>query len=126
MTPRAAMAAGALLMAVAVALGAFGAHALKARLAPDLLTVWQTGVTYHALHAIALLVVGMLMLQIGGGSGALRWAAWLFAAGIVLFSGSLYLLALGAPRALGLATPFGGVSFIAAWVTLAIGVLTRT
>ena len=112
-------------MAVAVALGAFGAHALKARLAPDLLVVWQTGVTYHALHALALLVVGMLMLQIGG-SGALRWAAWLFAAGIVLFSGSLYLLALGAPRALGFVTPFGGVSFIAGWVTLAIGVLTRT
>jgi uncharacterized membrane protein YgdD (TMEM256/DUF423 family) len=125
MTPRAAMAAGALLMAVAVALGAFGAHALKARLAPDLLVVWQTGVTYHALHALALLVVGMLMVQIGG-SGTLRFAAWLFAAGIVLFSGFLYLLALGAPRAFGLVTPFGGVSFIAAWVTLAIGVLTRT
>src|SRR5512142_1689428 len=124
MTPRAAMAAGALLMAVAVALGAFGAHALKARLAPDMLAVWQTGVTYHALHALALLVVGMLMLQIGG-SGALQWVAWLFVAGVVLFSGSLYLLALGAPRALGLVTPFGGVSFIAAWVTLAIAVLMR-
>jgi uncharacterized membrane protein YgdD (TMEM256/DUF423 family) len=124
MTPRAAVAAGALLMAVAVALGAFGAHALKARLAPDMLAVWQTGVTYHALHALALLVVGMLMLQIGG-SGALQWVAWLFVAGVVLFSGSLYLLALGAPRALGLVTPFGGVSFIAAWVTLAIAVLMR-
>ncbi|MGE5170887.1 MAG: DUF423 domain-containing protein [Rudaea sp.] len=124
MTPRTALAAAALLMALAVALGAFGAHALKARLTPDMLAVWQTGVTYHALHALALLVAGVLMLQIGG-SAALNWAAYLFLAGIALFSGSLYLLALGAPRAFGLVTPFGGVSFIAAWVALAVGVLTR-
>jgi uncharacterized membrane protein YgdD (TMEM256/DUF423 family) len=125
MSPRAAIAVGALLMAAAVALGAFGAHALKARLTPDLLAVWQTGVTYHALHALALLVVGLLMLQIGA-SATLAWATWLFLAGIVLFSGSLYLLALGAPRAFGFVTPFGGVSFIAAWVMLAVGVLPRT
>ena len=122
MTPRLAIATGALLMAAAVALGAFGAHALKARVAPDMLAVWQTGVTYHAWHALALLLLGVLMLHMPVGA-PLRYAAWLFIAGIALFAGSLYLLALGAPSSIGLATPVGGAAFIAGWVTLAIGVL---
>jgi uncharacterized membrane protein YgdD (TMEM256/DUF423 family) len=120
MTPRLAVVTGALLMAVAVALGAFGAHALKARVAPEMLAVWQTGVTYHAWHALALLVLGVLMLHVPG-SAALRAASWLFIAGIVLFAGSLYLLTLGAPKVVGAITPLGGVAFIAAWIAVAAG-----
>ena len=110
MTPRLALAIAALLMAAAVALGAFGAHALKARVQPDMLGIWQTAVGYHAWHALGLLVVGMLMLHLRDGA-LLRVAAWLFIAGIVLFSGSLYLLALGAPASIGVATPAGGLCF---------------
>jgi uncharacterized membrane protein YgdD (TMEM256/DUF423 family) len=122
MTPRLAIVTASLLMAVAVALGAFGAHALKARIPPDMLSVWQTAVTYHAWHALALLLTGVLMQNMPG-SVSLRYAAWLFIAGIVLFAGSLYLLALGGPKAFGVMTPLGGVAFIAGWVTLAIGAL---
>jgi uncharacterized membrane protein YgdD (TMEM256/DUF423 family) len=122
MTPRLAIVTASLLMAVAVALGAFGAHALKARIPPDMLSVWQTAVTYHAWHALALLLTGVLMQNMPG-SVSLRYAAWLFIAGVVLFAGSLYLLALGGPKAFGVITPLGGVAFIAGWVTLAIGAL---
>jgi uncharacterized membrane protein YgdD (TMEM256/DUF423 family) len=122
MTARLALGLGALGMALAVAFGAFGAHALKARLAPDMLDVWRTGVTYHAWHALALLAVGLLMLQIPG-SAALRGAAWLFVAGIVLFAGSLYALALGAPKGMGAITPFGGLAFIAGWLAIVAAVV---
>ena len=123
MNARLALVAGSLFMALAVALGAFGAHALKARLAPDMLAVWHTGVTYHAWHALALILLGLLMLH-ASDSAALRYAAWLFVAGIVLFGGSLYLLALGAPRAFGAITPFGGLAFIAGWILFAAGAWT--
>jgi uncharacterized membrane protein YgdD (TMEM256/DUF423 family) len=122
MTPRLAIVTAALLMAAAVALGAFGAHALKARVAPDMLAVWQTGVMYHAWHGMALLLLGVLMLH-APDSAALRYAAWLFIAGVALFAGSLYLLALGAPSSIGIATPLGGLAFIAGWITLAVGAL---
>jgi uncharacterized membrane protein YgdD (TMEM256/DUF423 family) len=120
LTARLALVLGALAMALAVALGAFGAHALKARLVPDALDVWRTGVTYHAWHALALVGIGLLMLHVPG-SGALRGAAWLFVAGIVLFAGSLYALALGAPKGVGAITPFGGLAFIAGWILFALG-----
>ena len=112
MTSRLAVSAGAALMAVAVALGAFGAHALKARLPPELLALWQTAVEYHVWHALGLLATGLLMLKLPT-ARALRHVVWMFGGGILLFSGSLYGLALGAPRALGLVTPFGGIAFIA-------------
>ena len=121
MTHRLALCTAALLMAAAVALGAFGAHALKARAGPDALAIWQTAVDYHAWHALGLLAVGTLMLH-SRRSDALRYAAWLFIAGILLFSGSLYAMALGAPRAFALATPVGGTAFIAGWIALALGV----
>ncbi len=108
-------------MFVAVALGAFGAHALKARLAPDMAAVWQTAVQYHAWHALALLAVGILMAQDPTRAG-LAWAAWLFAAGIVLFSGSLYALALTGVRGLGAITPLGGLAWLAGWAALASAV----
>ena len=118
MTPRLAIAGAALLMAAAVVLGAFGAHALKARFTPDALALWQTAVNYHAWHALGLLGLGVLITQFPNTRG-FKAAAWLVVVGIALFSGSLYALALGAPRAVGILTPFGGVSFIAGWLLLA-------
>jgi uncharacterized membrane protein YgdD (TMEM256/DUF423 family) len=122
MTPRTALALAALMMFIAVAAGAFGAHALKSRIAPDLLSVWQTAVQWHAVHALALFVVGLLMMHWPERAG-LAIAGWLMVAGVALFSGSLYALALTGARALGIITPFGGVAFLAAWVVLAWAVL---
>lgn len=112
-----ALAAGALLAGLAVALGAFGAHGLDGRVPPDRLATFETGVRYHMYHALALLAVGLLMRQRGG--GVLRAAAWAFAAGILIFSGSLYVLVLTDTPLMGAVTPFGGVGFIAGWVLLA-------
>jgi uncharacterized membrane protein YgdD (TMEM256/DUF423 family) len=103
---------------VAVGVGAFGAHALKARLAPDLMAIYQTAVQYHFWHALGLLAVGVLLLQ-KPESGALAAAAWLFVIGLLLFSGSLYALALTGIRGLGAVTPIGGIAFLAAWAALA-------
>lgn len=113
---------GALAAALGVALGAFGAHALKARLAPDMLAVWQTAVQYHLWHALGLIAIGALAQHLPG-SGPLRLAGWLLLAGIVLFSGSLYVLALSGVRWLGAVAPFGGACFIVAWLALAYAVL---
>jgi uncharacterized membrane protein YgdD (TMEM256/DUF423 family) len=99
-------------------LGAFGAHGLKARLSADMLAVWHMAVQYHAWHALGLLAVGFLE-----PSTASRAAGALLAAGIALFSGSLYALALGAPKPLGMLTPFGGLAFILGWVAFAWAVI---
>ena len=115
---------GALLGGSGVVLGAFGAHALKSRLAETALQTWQTAVSYQLTHALALLVVGVwlrLMLQAGAGPArSLDFAGAAFAIGILLFSGSLYVLALGGPRWLGPVTPVGGLAFIAGWLALLI------
>jgi len=116
------LAAGGLSGAVAVAAGAFGAHALRGRLAPDLLAVYQTGAQYQALHALALLACGLMVTRAPGLLAAA--AGWLFLAGTLLFSGSLYALALSGVRALGAVTPFGGVAFIAGWLALFAAALT--
>lgn len=108
---------GALSAALAVATGAFGAHALKARLAPDLLAIWDTGSRYHLAHALGLLAVAWAATRFPGAASS--WAGWLLVAGTVLFSGSLYALALTGVRALGAITPLGGVAFIAGWLCLA-------
>lgn len=111
--------AGALLMLLAVILGAFGAHALRAQLTPARLASFQTGVSYHQLHAIGLVLVGIVA-QV---TARTRWvgrAAALFGAGIVLFAGSIYAMTLGAPRGLGMIAPVGGVSFMLGWVCLAM------
>jgi uncharacterized membrane protein YgdD (TMEM256/DUF423 family) len=112
---------GAISAAISVAAGAFGAHALKARLAPELLAVFETGARYQMYHALGLLAVGLAFAR--SPSGAAAWAGWLFLAGTLLFSGSLYALALTGVRALGAVTPFGGVAFIAGWIALAIAAL---
>ena len=120
MTSRVALMLGSALMFCAVAAGAFGAHLLRGYLAPEMLAIWQTGVQYQAWHALALLAVG-LYLHGHAQSRPVAWAGRLFAAGILLFSGSLYLLALTGLRVLGAVTPLGGIAFLAGWLLLAFG-----
>jgi uncharacterized membrane protein YgdD (TMEM256/DUF423 family) len=116
------LAAGGFAALAAVALGAFGAHALKARLSAEMLAVWRTGVEYHFYHALGLLAVGLVAAQLPD-SMLLKWSGWLMLAGIVLFSGTLYALALSGERWLGAITPVGGAAFLAAWGLFVIAVL---
>lgn len=109
---------GAIAMALGVMLGAFGAHGLKNRLTPDLLAIYHTGVEYHLYHALGLLLVGVLVNQFPQVSG-LQLGGWLLLAGILIFSGSLYVLAISGVRWLGAITPIGGTAFIAGWVWIA-------
>jgi uncharacterized membrane protein YgdD (TMEM256/DUF423 family) len=106
---------------LAVAAGAFGAHALRRRLDENLLAVFETGIRYQMYHALALLAVAWAMDRWGGGLVAA--SGWLFVAGTVVFSGSLYLLALTGQRMFGAVTPIGGVAFLGGWLVLLIGVL---
>lgn len=107
---------------IAVTLGAFGAHSLKGRLSADMLAIFETGVQYHFYHALGLLAVGVIAAHLPE-SGFLRWSGWLMFIGIIIFSGSLYVLAITGIKWLGAITPIGGTAFIAAWVMLAIAVL---
>ncbi|MGK7369285.1 MAG: DUF423 domain-containing protein [Candidatus Halalkalibacterium sp. M3_1C_030] len=107
---------------IAVMLGAFGAHALKNRLSAEMLEIFQTGVQYHFYHALGLLAVGIIAYHLPD-STLLRWSGWLMLAGIIIFSGSLYLLSTSGITWLGAITPIGGTSFIAAWILLTIAVL---
>jgi uncharacterized membrane protein YgdD (TMEM256/DUF423 family) len=110
---------GAVLMALAVGMGAFGAHALKGRLDEYSLSVYEKAVFYNFVHALGILLIALLARSgLVGAAGGNR-AAWLLAIGILLFSGSLYALALSGTRLLGAITPFGGVAFIAGWILLA-------
>jgi len=106
--------AGALLGFLGVLCGAFGAHALEGRLSPDLHAVWETAARYQLTHAVVLVFAGWI--------GA-RVAGWLFLAGIVLFSGSLYVLALTSVRSWGAVTPLGGLCLLAGWLALAVAIL---
>lgn len=119
MPPRYTLTVASLLMAAAVALGALGAHALSARLDAGHLAIWHTAVTYHAWHALALLAIGVLQRTARARRGV-ALGATLLVVGIVLFSGSLYLLALGAARGWAYFTPAGGVAFLAGWLVLAV------
>jgi uncharacterized membrane protein YgdD (TMEM256/DUF423 family) len=116
-------AAGCISACLAVALGAFAAHALKARLAADMLGVFEVGVRYQMYHAFALLALGLALTR--WPRRALVTSGWLFVAGTVLFSGSLYALSLSGPSWLGIVTPLGGVAFLAGWLCLAWAVWTR-
>jgi uncharacterized membrane protein YgdD (TMEM256/DUF423 family) len=118
MTARLALALGGIFMFAAVALGAFGAHALRGHLDPQMTAVWQSATEYHAWHAIALLGIGSLLLHFPRSRG-FRLAAWLFVAGNVLFAGSLYVVALTGMRGLGVITPLGGTAFLAGWAVFA-------
>jgi uncharacterized membrane protein YgdD (TMEM256/DUF423 family) len=103
---------------LAVILGAFGAHGLKERVTPEQLAWWHTGVNYHVWHALGLFGIGLLLLN-QPALNAARSAGWLLQIGIVIFSGSLYAMTLGAPRWFGAITPIGGLAFIAGWAVLA-------
>lgn len=107
---------------IAVMLGAFGAHALKSRLSAEMLEIFQTGVQYHFYHALGLLAVGIIAYHLPD-SGLLKWSGWLMLAGIIIFSGSLYVLSTSGITWLGAITPIGGTAFIAAWILLTIAVL---
>lgn len=117
-----ALLAGAVYGLLGVMLGAFGAHALSARLTQDMQTVWHTAVEYQFYHALALLGVGIL-LRGTATSGWLNAAALCFCAGVLVFSGSLYILALSGVRWWGAITPFGGLLLVAGWATLLGGLL---
>jgi len=111
---RALVAAGAINAAIAVAAGAFAAHALRGKLEPRALEVFETGARYHMYHALAMVLCGLL---------AATRPGWVFQAGIALFSGSLYALALTDVKVLGAITPLGGVAFLAGWIWLAVNAL---
>lgn len=110
---------GALCAFTGVAFGAFGAHGLKAILSPEMLTVYQTGVTYQMWHALGLILVALLQ-QTSPTAKLLIWASYLMFIGILLFSGSLYALAILDIKALGMITPFGGGCFLIAWLLVAV------
>lgn len=112
---------GALAGFLGVALGAFGAHALKARLSADDLAIFETAVRYHLVHAVALIALAALAQRIPAGAASV--AGWAFSAGILIFSGSLYLLVLTGPRWLGAVTPLGGTALLVGWAALAWGLL---
>ena len=117
--------AGALSAGAAVALGAFGAHGLRGVISPEMLAVYESGVRYQMYHSLALVAAGVTGLSVTACDRRLLVAAsWAFGAGIVLFSGSLYALALSGLRSLGAVTPAGGLAFIAAWAMFA-GALIR-
>lgn len=107
---------------LAVMLGAFGAHGLKSRLSAEMMEIFHTAVQYHFIHALGLLAVGLVAYHLPE-SGWIRWSGWLMLTGIVIFSGSLYLLSISGVRWLGAITPIGGLAFIAGWLLLTIGVL---
>ena len=113
------IAAGAILMVIGVMLGAFGAHVLQAQLTPKQLASFQTGVTYHVYHALALVLLGIVA-HVTTPTRWLSGAAVLMLFGIACFSGSIYAMTFGAPRWLGMVAPVGGVSFMLGWVAFAI------
>jgi uncharacterized membrane protein YgdD (TMEM256/DUF423 family) len=117
------IAIGAVLMLLGVILGAFGAHLLASRLEPKQLASYQTGVLYHLLHALALVLLGAIG-QAGGESRWLRGSAVAMSVGIACFSGAIYLITAGAPRTLGMVAPVGGLSFMIGWVLLAVHALS--
>lgn len=116
--------AGAVLMALSVLLGAFGAHALKTRLSPEMLAVYKTAVEYQFYHALGLLLIGLIGSRVE--SKWLNWSGVLLIAGIFLFSGSLYALSISGIKVLGAITPIGGLAFVAGWICLSIGILKNT
>ena len=113
---------GALLAAFAVAMGAFGAHGLKAQLSVELMAVYKTAADYHMYHALGLILTGLLV-KLFPNSTMFVWGGVLMFVGILLFSGSLYILSISGVRWLGAITPFGGMAFILAWIFLAAGLV---
>lgn len=120
-----ALVLGASLALIAIVLGAFGAHALKDKFPePKYAAIWETAVQYHMYHALGLIIVGILGYDtLLGVSTILQWASYLMVAGIVFFSGSLYILAVTGVKKLGAITPIGGLLFIAAWACIIVAII---
>lgn len=114
------MTLGSINMAIAICLGAFGAHGLKTKVSKTMLENWNTGTLYHLIHAVALLCIGLLISRIGNQGSWIHIAGWLIIVGIILFSGSLYTMVLTNMKSLGAITPIGGLSFIIAWILVTI------
>jgi uncharacterized membrane protein YgdD (TMEM256/DUF423 family) len=114
------LATAGVLIAVATVLGAFGTHALKPKLDAAAFSAFESAVQYHFYHALGLSGIALAIRD--GDNALLRWSVRLILAGIALFAGSLYLITFGAPRAMGIVTPFGGLSLMVAWVLFAIGI----
>lgn len=110
---------GALMALLGVAIGAFGAHGLKPFLSEQMLAAFETGVRYHLIHALGMLSAGLSLVYVP--LRQFRWAGWAFFLGIVLFSGSLYVMSISGVRGLGIVTPLGGLCFIVGWGLLAQG-----
>ncbi|WP_340007902.1 DUF423 domain-containing protein [Paenibacillus sp. FSL K6-0276] len=119
------MAWGALLAMLAVGVGAFGAHLLKPVISEEYMKVYETGVQYHLVHALGVILIALAVGQ-WGESARLRWAGRLLIAGTILFSGSLYVLSISGIKVLGAITPIGGVCFIAGWLCLALEAFSRS
>ena len=115
---------GAVLGFLGVAFGAFGAHGLRSRLSPDMLAVFETGVRYQMYHVFALLIVSAAIGHLGH-ARLLAMAGWFFFAGILIFSGSLYLLVFSGARVWGAVTPLGGLLLLAGWMMLALSAFRR-
>ncbi|MGM1022702.1 MAG: DUF423 domain-containing protein [Bacillota bacterium] len=113
---------GCIMMVLAVALGAFGAHALKKRLSADMMSIFQTGIQYHIAHGLGLVLLGAVAGNLVH-SSLIVTAGWVMLAGILLFSGSLYALSLSGVKKLGAITPIGGVAFLASWVLVIVAVV---
>jgi uncharacterized membrane protein YgdD (TMEM256/DUF423 family) len=113
-----------ILLALAVAIGAFGAHGLKAHLSTEMIQIYKTGVEYHFYHALGLVLIGIFSITFP--SGLLNWSALLLVAGIILFSGSLYILSVTGIKWIGAITPLGGISFIAGWLLFFLAVWKKT
>lgn len=114
---------GSINMFLAVALGAFGAHMLKTKISADMLAVYQTGVQYHMIHAVGLIAIGLAANHLTQNQSLVNASGWAIVIGIILFSGSLYVMSLSGIKVLGAITPFGGVAFLAGWVMLAIAAM---
>lgn len=113
---------GSVMMFLAVALGAFGAHALKKKLNADMMKVYETGIQYHIAHGLGMLLVGTLGASLTHSNLAVT-AGWLLFVGIILFSGSLYALSFTGIRKLGAITPLGGLAFLAGWIVLLVAII---
>jgi uncharacterized membrane protein YgdD (TMEM256/DUF423 family) len=113
---------GAINAFLAVALGAFGAHGLEGRVEQKYLEIWKTGVTYQMFHATGLLIVGVLLGRLPA-NALLSWSGWMMLIGIILFSGSLYVMTLTKISILGAITPLGGLSFLAAWILIIVAAI---
>ena len=116
---------GSINAATAVTMGAFGAHSLKTKISQDMLSVFQTAVQYHFYHSLGLLIIGLLTIYFKP-EKYLKIAGWIMFIGIILFSGSLYILSTTGTRWLGIITPVGGIAFIISWIYIAIAVWKRS